>query len=140
MSSTRGCGIRIHRFALTLILLGLAWASIGRAIWAWTDRDFLIRYSAQPGWEYLLLTGVIWALLALSAAGLTLSGKPRWFRIAFFEIVLWAGLYWVDVLFFSRSGEALLNLGFLVVLTLVGLLYAAFVLEMIPEILSRFRR
>lgn len=135
-----GCGMRFHRLVLALGLLALAWMGLGRTLWAWRDRDLLAHYGAQPGWEYLLATGGVWTLLLLSAAGLTLWGRSRWFRIAFLSIAIWVGFYWVDVLFFSRSGEGLLNLAFILGLTIVGLLYAAFALEILPAHFSRFRR
>ncbi|WP_322508144.1 hypothetical protein [Anaerolinea sp.] len=139
-SFSGGCGMRFHRLVLALVLLALAWMGLGRALWAWTDRDLLARYGAQPGWEYLMVTGGIGALLALSAAGLTLWGNPRWFRIVFLEVVIWTGLYWADLLFFSRSGEALLNLGFTLGVSIAGLFYAGFALDLLPALFSRLRR
>lgn len=132
--------MRFHRLVLALVLLALAWMGLGRALWAWRDRDLLTRYGAQPGWEYLMVTGGIGALLALSAVGLTVWGNPHWLRIAFFEIVVWAGLYWVDLLCFTQSGESLLNLGFTLGLTSVGLFYSAFTLNILPVLYSRLRR
>ncbi|WP_155817997.1 MULTISPECIES: hypothetical protein [Anaerolinea] len=140
VSLSGGCGMRFHRLVLALVLLALAWMGLGRALWAWRDRDLLARYGAQPGWEYLMVTGGIWALLALSAAGLTLWGNPRWFRIAFLEVMIWTGLYWADLLFFSRSGEALLNLGFTLGVSIAGLFYAGFALDFLPALFLRLRR
>jgi len=120
-------------FELWLLALGLlitsltGWLRLQFVINAW---DFLNQTGVLPGPLYQAIMGGVWGLAGLvCAAGLLL--RQRWAPPVTRITVVWlAAWYWLDSLMLTRSPDTLDNWPYMLVLTLIGVIFTLLVLAL----------
>jgi len=118
-------------YILCAVLLLFSASGLVRAVLAVDQWDFLLEIGMVPGPLYLVLTGLISALVALvSAVGLWL--RRRW--AIYFSgagILAFALWYWVDRLYIATNPDP--GTAFAVFLTLFGLVWAGLILATLAK-------
>lgn len=118
---------RTRRFVLAAGFAYLAvqgWLRLHQAVLSW---DLLVELGAWPGPLYQAMTGAAWGLLG-AASAILVYVRTRWARMAAFAGALtFALVYWLDFLLFTRAAEMMRNWPFSLALTLLGLLFTAWV-------------
>jgi hypothetical protein len=113
-----------------LYLSVMGWARTQQAVQDW---DLLNKFGAQPGALYQALSGGLWGILGLSAITLLYINK-QWARsVVFILSAVIAASYWLDYFALRRNLVDTINWPFGLVVTLVGLLYCAWVVRVFPR-------
>ncbi|MBI4927656.1 MAG: hypothetical protein HY835_07810 [Anaerolineae bacterium] len=113
--------LRWRRVILAAVLLYLAWLGWNRFSLALADRDLLTELGVSPGSTYLMLYGALWFLAGVTGAVLCFV-RPR---AAFVAVCLLALTGWADFLIFTRPAELMGGWPFMLIYTVLGLLYSA---------------
>ncbi len=119
--------LRWRRILLAALLLYLAVLGVSRLRLAVQDWSLLQSLGARPGPLYLAVSGGAWAAAALAAAGLTFAQAPWAGRAVFGAVLALAAGYWLDFLALTRAAEMMGNWPFALAVTLLGLLFCAWV-------------
>ncbi len=107
-----------------LALLG--WSRLQQSVLDW---DLLQELGVQPGPLYLAAGGAVWGVLGLAAAVLSFVPRRWASRLVFGAALVLTATYWADFLIFTRAAEMMVNWPFALGVTLVGLLYCAWVTQ-----------
>lgn len=120
---------RWRRLFLALIFLYLTILGCLRLQQALLDWDLLVKYGTTPGPLYPAISGALWGLMGLAAVVL-LYLRQNWARRIVFGLALtFAATYWLDFLLLSRGAEEMVNWPFALALTLLGLAYCAWTVQ-----------
>jgi len=128
MEDKPGRTFELWLLALGLLLASLSgWLRLQFVINAW---DFLYQTGVRPGPPYQAIMGVVWGLGGLiCAAGLLL--RQRWAppatRLTVIGLAAW---YWLDALALTRSPDTRNNWPYMLVVTLVCLVFTLIVLAL----------
>lgn len=121
----RGC-IVWPFWALLFGLTTAGWARLWVSIqdWYWLGQAGVI-----PGPGYLAVSGGLWGLAGLAGILWLWQRRPGYAKAGYGLILFFAASYWLDRLIFSRSDGAWVNWPFSAAVTILGLVYAFWVLR-----------
>ena len=128
MEDKPGRTFELWLLALGLLLASLSgWLRLQFVINAW---DFLYQTGIRPGPPYQAIMGAAWGLGGLvCAAGLLL--RQRWAPpITRITVVVLAAWYWLDALALTRSPDTLANWPYMLVITLLCVVFTLIVLAL----------
>lgn len=120
-----GWGVGLVELGL-LVIASLGWLRLWRSIvdWYWLDYAGI-----SPGPLYLAITGALWGILGLLGY-VALKLRRKWSRTAAFGVGLLIVItYWIDRLLVSGVEITAENSGFMVLVSVIGLVYALIVLK-----------
>ncbi len=130
-AETRRPGRTFELWVLVALLLGSALSGFLRLQAAVYSYQVLVNLGLQPGPLYAAVSGGVWGIVSLAAAGgllLRQRWAPNFTRIG---VIVLALAFWVDRLAFSRSADAQTNFPFLAGATifLVAFTFSVLALE-----------
>ncbi len=128
MTDRPGRSIELWLLALGLLVISITgWLRLQFVVDAW---DFLKQTGVEPGPLYQAILGGVWGACGLvCAAGLLLRARwaPGVTRLVVLVLVIW---YWVDYLALTRVSDAMDNWPYMLVLSLLCLLFTFAVLAL----------
>ncbi len=101
------------------------WVRMAYAIGSWGWLQFA---GLRPGPLYLAITGGVWGMTGLAALVWMILRRPGYRLVGMGAALLFALTYWADRLFVATRTSASGNIIFAVLITILGLAYAALML------------